>query len=117
MACAAPAPRGRVRARPGDPPARRQVSGWEPGPEQVPGPGYHWYKLPPFAVPPSTYVYFFWSWIVQFPIDSVADSSSPDEKFEVWARIKFEGPDFPQGKAGQKNAICVECVIVVRSQG
>ncbi len=83
-------------------------------PEQVPGPGYHWYKLPPVAVPPSTYVYFFWSWIVQFPIESVGDSSRPEEKFEVWAHIKFGGPGFPHGKPGQNSAICVERVIVVR---
>jgi len=84
-------------------------------PEDVPGPGYHWYKLPPIAVPPSTYVYFFWSWIILFPIESVGDASRPEEKFEVWACIKFEGPGFPHGKPEQKNAICVERVIVVRS--
>jgi len=83
-------------------------------PEQVPGPGYHWYKLPAISVPRSTYVYFFWSWIVQFPIESVADWSQPDDRFEVWARIKFEGPAFPHGKPEAKNAICVERVIVVR---
>ena len=42
-------------------------------PEDVPGPGYHWYKLPPIVTPPSTYVYFFWSWIIQFPIESVGE--------------------------------------------
>jgi hypothetical protein len=83
-------------------------------PDQVPGPGYHWYKLPPITVVPSTYVYFFWSWIVQFPVESVSDPSHPEEQFEVWARIKFEGPGFPHSKPGQKNAICVERVIVVR---
>ena len=83
-------------------------------PEQVPGPGYHWYKLPPVTVPPSTYVYFFWSWIIQFPIESVGDSCRPEEKFEVWAHIKFEGPGFPHGKPGQQNAICVDRVAVVR---
>ncbi len=83
-------------------------------PEDVPGPGYHWYRLPPVAVPPSTYVYFFWSWIIQFPIESAGGASQPDKTFEVWARIKFEGPGFPHGKPEQKNAICVERVIVVR---
>ncbi len=83
-------------------------------PEDVPGPGYHWYKLPPAAVPPSTYVYFFWSWIIQFPIDTVGDGAPPDEKFEIWASIKFEGPGFPHGRPDQQNAICVERVIVVR---
>ena len=83
-------------------------------PEQVPGPGYHWYTLPPVMVPPSTYVHFFWSWAVQFQVDSAGDPSRPEEKFEIWASIKFEGPGFPHGKAEQKNAICVERVLVVR---
>jgi hypothetical protein len=85
-------------------------------PEEVRGPGYHWYMLPPVAVPTSTYVYFFWSWIVQFPIESAGDASRPDEKFEIWARIKFEGPGFPHGQAGQKNAIFIERVIVIRGK-
>lgn len=83
-------------------------------PQDVPGPGYHWYRLPPVAVPPSTYVYFFWSWIVQFPVAEAGDASRPEEMLDVWARIKFEGPGFPHGRPGQKNAICVERVIVVR---
>ena len=83
-------------------------------PEEVPGRGYHWYKLPPVAVPPSTYVYFFWSWIVQFPVESAGDASRPEEKFEIWAHIKFEGSGFPHGQAGQKNAICIERVVAVR---
>lgn len=83
-------------------------------PEQVSGPGYHWYKLPPVAVPPSTYVCFFWSWVVQFPIESAGEGSRPDEKLEVCARIKFEGAGFPHGNPEQKNAICVERVIVIR---
>lgn len=85
-------------------------------PEQVPGPGYHWYKLPPVAVPPSTYVYFFWSWIIQFPIESAGDPLGSKEKSEIWARLKFEGPGFPHGQPGQKNAICVERVIVLKGQ-
>ncbi|MCU0918671.1 MAG: DUF4838 domain-containing protein, partial [Planctomycetes bacterium] len=83
--------------------------------DDVPGPGYHWYKLAPVAVPPSTYVYFFWSWIIQFPIESAGDASRPEEKFEVWAHIKFEGPGFPHGQAAQNNAISVERVILVRN--
>jgi len=41
--------------------------------------------------------------------------SEPNDRFDIWARIKFEGPDFPHGEEGQKNAICVERVVVVKS--
>jgi len=84
-------------------------------PDDVPDRGYHWYHLPSIPVPPSTYVYFFWSWIIQFPIDSVGDPAQPDAPCDVWASIKFEGPGFPHGRAGEQNAISVDRVIVVRS--
>jgi hypothetical protein len=82
-------------------------------PEDVAGPGYHWYKLGMAKVTRSAYVWFFWSWVIQFPIES--DPKHPDQKFEVWARVKFEGPAFPHGTAGQKNAICVERLVQVKT--
>jgi hypothetical protein len=39
----------------------------------------------------------------------------PDQKFEIWARVKFEGPGFPYGKAGETNAISVERVVLARA--
>lgn len=82
--------------------------------EDVPGPGYHWYRMGSFPIVHSTYVYFFWSWIIQVDVDDVADSKRPDQKYAVWARVKFEGPRFPHGKPDQKNAICVERVVLVK---
>ncbi|MBM4080928.1 MAG: DUF4838 domain-containing protein, partial [Planctomycetes bacterium] len=84
-------------------------------PEHVPGPGYHWYRMGAFTIGPSYYLYFFWSWIIQVDIDDAADPARPEQKFEVWARIKFEGPAFPHGQPGQKNAICVERVALVKA--
>lgn len=84
--------------------------------EDVPGPGYHWYKLGTLRVVPSTYVYFFWSWIIQFPVDAAVDPDQPDAKFEIWSRIKFEGPGFPHGKPDEKYAISVERVVLVRAR-
>jgi len=81
-------------------------------PENIPGPGYHWYKLGTFPVGPSYYVYFFWSWIIQFDLENVVDPEHPDQAFEIWASIKFEGPGFSHAKPDQKNAICVERVIL-----
>ena len=78
-------------------------------------PGYHWYKLGTLRIMPSTYVYFFWSWIIQFPVDAAVDPDHPDQEFEIWARIKFEGPGFPHGKPGETNAISVERVVLVRA--
>jgi len=83
--------------------------------EDVSGPGYHWYKLGTFQITPSAYVYFFWSWIIQFRVDAVVDPDRPGQEFDVWARVKFEGPGFPHGQPDDANAICVERVVLVKS--
>ena len=84
-------------------------------PEDVPGPGYHWYRLGRFAIGPAYYLYFFWSWIIQVDIDDVVDPAHPGQEFEVWARIKFEGPGFPHGQSDTENAISVERVVLVKA--
>lgn len=84
-------------------------------PEDVPGPGYHWYKMGTFTVGRSYYLYFFWSWIIQVDIDNVVDPDQPDREFDICARIKFEGPGFPHGKPEERNAISVERVVLVRA--
>ncbi len=84
-------------------------------PNEVPGPGYHWYKLGTTPIGPGYYVYFFWSWIIQVDVGAAHSADAPDQKFDVWARMKFEGPDFPHGQEGDANAISVERVILVKS--
>jgi hypothetical protein len=49
-------------------------------------------------------------------VENVFDPARPDQKFEVWARIKFEGPRFPHAKSGDKDAIYVERVVLVKSE-
>ena len=95
---------------------KRGIGGSRIKPDDVPGPGYHWYKMGAFKIVPSTYLYFFWSWIIQVDVDDVAEPDDPDAKFDVWARVKFEGPAFPHGTAAQKNAISVERVTLVRKE-
>jgi hypothetical protein len=94
----------------------KQSAGGAPiKPEDVPGPGYHWYKMGTHKIVPSHYLYFFWSWIIQLDLDSVIDPKAPDTQFEVWASIAFEGPGFPHGNAGDQNAICVERVVLAKA--
>lgn len=84
-------------------------------PEDVPGPGYHWYRFGSHKLESSMYLYFFWSWIIQLDIDGAMDPGNPDTEFEIWARIKFTGPAFPHGKAEDPNAIRVERVVLLKS--
>jgi hypothetical protein len=99
-----------------DPSKKQEVGSGTIESGDVPGPGYHWYKLVMNPVTPSNRVHFFWSWIVDFRVDAAIDPEHPKRKCEVWARIKFEGPGFPHTRANQKNAICVERVVVVRHE-
>jgi hypothetical protein len=95
---------------------KKHVGGNAIKPEDVPSPGYHWYKMGSFPMAPGYYVYFFWSWIIQADVEGAFDPARPDQKFEVWARIKFEGPRFPHSKPGEKDAIYVERLVLVKTQ-
>ena len=81
----------------------------------IPGPGYHWYKMGTFPIASGSYVYFFWSWIIQADIDDVFDPAQPGQPYEVWARVKFTGPRFPHATPGDKDAIYVERLILVKA--
>jgi len=83
--------------------------------EDVPGPGYHWYKIGTFEIGPSYYLHLL-SWIVQVDIGSAWDPQHPDQKFDIWARVKFEGPAFPHGREDEPNAICLERVVLVKAK-
>ncbi|HQK95130.1 MAG TPA: hypothetical protein PLD23_16635, partial [Armatimonadota bacterium] len=85
--------------------------------DEVPGPGYHWYMMGTFTPRPASYVYFFWSWIIQLDLGTLCDPDEPDAQYDVHARIAFEGPGFPHGKPGDRNAICVERIVLVRHRG
>lgn len=85
-------------------------------PEDVPGPGYHWYKMGTYQIGPGWYLYFFWSWIIQLDVDAAWDHENPDGQFDIWARIKFEGPAFPHGDEADANAISVERVVLVEAE-
>ena len=99
-----------------DPAQKRNLGSATIRPEDVSGPGYHWYRLGRFEVSRSSYVWFFWSWIIQFPGEVAVDPKHPEQRFDIWARVKFEGPGFPHGKPGQTNTICVERVVLVRQE-
>jgi hypothetical protein len=83
--------------------------------EDIPGSGYHWYRMGTFPIAPAYYAYFFWSWIIQIDIENAYDPANPDQKFEVWARVKFEGPRFPHARPGDHDAIYVERLVLVKA--
>ncbi len=95
---------------------KRSVGGNTIKAEDIPGPGYHWYKMGSFPIAPGYYAYFFWSWIIQVDVDNVFDPAKPDQKFDVWARIKFTGPRFPHSNPGDKDAVYVERLVLTKAE-
>lgn len=79
----------------------------------VPGSGFNWYKSGNYNIGSDHYLYFFDGWILQLYFEKLP-SLPHDQEYEVWARIKFEGPAYPHGKASDKNAIYVERVVLVK---
>ncbi len=80
----------------------------------IPAAGYHWYKVSDAKLTGYDYIYFFWSWNIQLDIPDLFDSTNPDQKFDVWAEIKFEGPSFPHAKAGDQDAISVGRIVLIK---
>ncbi len=85
--------------------------------ELLKGPGYHWVKLGTYTVnnrdKDSPYVYFFWSWEIQFPVNDAFDPKKPaDQKYDVWASVKGTGPKVG-GNEGAENALYIDRVVVI----
>ncbi len=81
----------------------------------IPAAGYHWYKLGDVKLTGNDYMHFFWSWSIQLDIPDLFDSTIPNQKYEVWAEMKFEGPSFPHAKAGEPDAISIARVVAIRN--
>ena len=82
--------------------------------EDVPGAGYHWYKLGDAKLTGNDYLYFFWSWNIQLDIPDLYDSTKPNQLFDVWAEIKFSGPSYPYDKADEPDAISVARIVTIK---
>ena len=90
--------------------ARRRSS-----PRTFPAPattGTSWARI---AIAPSSYVWFFWSWIIQFPVEAAVDPQAAGAEVRGLGPDQVRGSRFPARKAGQDNAICVERVVLVRA--
>jgi len=84
-------------------------------PGDVPGPGYHWYKLGTWSLTENNFLWIY-HLNVEVSLRNALDPLRPGADYEVWARIKFEGPAFPHGAEGQENAIFMERVVAVAAE-
>jgi hypothetical protein len=49
-------------------------------------------------------------------VSDARDIFNPSCKYDIWARIKFEGPAFPHGGKNRKNAILIEWVVAAKKE-
>ena len=81
----------------------------------VPGNGYHWYKLGTYALNTSS---FLWLYGVNAAValSEARDPLLPSGRFEIWARVRFDGPAFRNGANGDPNVIALEWVVAVKEK-
>ncbi len=84
------------------------------GAADIPGPGYHWYKIGDMVPKLGAYVFFLNDWTIQFPLDRPASESDGETEYELWASIKFAGPAFPHSRPGETNAAALERLVLLK---
>jgi len=82
--------------------------------EDIPGPGYHWYKLGTYSIGKDNFLWIYGAGL-EVKLNDAYDPVDTTAKYDIWAQIKFEGPAFPYGTAEDKNAICISHVVVIKS--
>lgn len=93
--------------------SKKTLQGGNLNAADVAGHGYHWYKLGTGAISETSYLYFLRNWFIQIDMHGL-NPDRANQPFEIWANLKFEGPAFPHGKEGEKNAISLERVVLVK---
>lgn len=77
--------------------------------------GYQLYKLATVLLKPKSYAYL--TWFLWAYCDEPYDPDYPDQKWDVYASLRFEGPDFPQAKKGATvNKLFLDRVILVKGE-
>ena len=81
--------------------------------EIVPGTGYHWYKLGTYCITENNFI---WMYFVNLGIElgDARDPLNPAGEYDIWARVKFEGPGFNGDAKTEKSAISIEWVVAVK---
>jgi len=80
----------------------------------VPGTGYHWYKLGTYCIGENS---FLWMYGVGIAVElgDARDPLDPTGEYDIWARVRFDGPAFRGGEArAGKSAISIEWVVAVK---
>ncbi|MCU0242774.1 MAG: DUF4838 domain-containing protein, partial [Vicinamibacteria bacterium] len=82
--------------------------------DQIPGPGFHWYRLGATTLTESAFLYFFADGLITMPLDDVYQDEAAQDIYDIWAHIQFEGPAFLPLSSAQTNAVSIERVVLLR---
>ena len=81
----------------------------------VPG-NYRLYPLGRTALNPHSFVWFDWSWHIQFPdISSLYDPADAGKQWDIYASVRFEGPAYDPESRGASNRFFVDRVVLVEA--
>jgi len=75
---------------------------------------YHWYKLGDSRLSPSSLLYFFQTWHMQWNLSEAFNPLQENKKMEIWANIKFDGKMF--GAESGENGVYVERIVVYNNE-
>jgi hypothetical protein len=81
--------------------------------EIIPGSGYHWYKLGTYCINKNNFLWIYGA-DLSIEVSDARDIFDPSCQYDIWARVKFEGPAFPYGGKKGKNAILIEWIVAVK---
>ncbi len=82
--------------------------------EIIPGTGYHWYKLGTYCIGENNFLWMY-GVAVGIELGDARDPLNTTGEYDIWARVKFEGPAFPHGGKDEKNAISIEWVVAAKA--
>lgn len=75
---------------------------------------YRLYPIGRTALSPQCYVWFDWSWLIQFPdVVELYDPASPEKQWDIYASVRFEGPAYDPQSAGEENRFYVDRLVLV----
>jgi hypothetical protein len=75
---------------------------------------YQLVSLGKTALSEQCYIWFDWTWLIQFPdICQLFDPAQPEKQWDLYASIKYDGPGY--GGTAEKNLIRVDRVIAVEA--
>ncbi|MBU0606549.1 MAG: DUF4838 domain-containing protein [Armatimonadetes bacterium] len=75
---------------------------------------YHLYPIGRTALSPQCYVWFDWSWNIQLrDITSLYDPAAPDQQWDIYASIRFEGPAYDPASQAEQSRFYVDRLVFV----